>query len=180
MNRSGGKRGTELPSNVTDSDAAKMQTAHGVIQRYNAQALVDAKHQVIVHAAAIGNRKDYGHVAPMLDRAKASVQAVSLPEAYFAGKPFSADSNTHSEGSWRRVRKSSSMPTFLTPIVGHVVRALPPKNNTSLHRKRNLLSPISPTTQRALLRAPMANCASWKHVGTRLRTISTAEMKQPK
>jgi transposase len=38
-----GKRGRELQSNVTDNDSAKMQTAHGVIQGYNGQALVDAK-----------------------------------------------------------------------------------------------------------------------------------------
>jgi transposase len=94
-----GKRGKELQSNVTDNESAKMQTAHGVIQGYNAQALVDAKHQVIVHAAAFGNGQDYGHVAPMLDEAKTTVQAIGLPEAYFAGQTFSADSNYHSEGN---------------------------------------------------------------------------------
>jgi hypothetical protein len=94
-----GKRGKELQSNVTDNESAKMQTAHGVMQGYNAQALVDAKHQVIVHAAAFGNGQDYGHVAPMLDGAKATVQAIGLSEGYFAGKILSADSNYHSEGN---------------------------------------------------------------------------------
>jgi transposase len=50
-----GKRGQELQSNVTDNESANMQTAHGVIQGYNGQALVDAKSQVIVHAEAFGN-----------------------------------------------------------------------------------------------------------------------------
>ncbi len=50
-----GKRKKEIQSNVTDNDSAKMPTAHGVIQGYNAQALVDDKHQIIVHAEAMGN-----------------------------------------------------------------------------------------------------------------------------
>jgi transposase len=92
-----GKRGKEWQSNVTDNDSAKMQTAHGVLQGYNGQALVDAKHQVIVHAAAFGNGQDYGHVAPMLDGAKANGKAIGLPQQDFEGKRFSADSNYHSE-----------------------------------------------------------------------------------
>src|SRR5262245_26627635 len=92
-----GKQGQELQSNVTDNESANMFTAHGVLQGYNSQALVDAKHQVIVHAEAFGNGQDYGQVAPMLDGAKAHVQAVGLPEEYFAGKILSADSNYHSE-----------------------------------------------------------------------------------
>jgi hypothetical protein len=42
----------ELFSNVTDNDSAKMHTTHGTVQGYNAQALVDSKHQVIVHGEA--------------------------------------------------------------------------------------------------------------------------------
>src|SRR5512141_2324768 len=54
-----GKRGNEIQSNVTDNESAKMPTSHGVIQGYNAQALVDGKHQVIVHAEA-GSSQDHG------------------------------------------------------------------------------------------------------------------------
>jgi transposase len=92
-----GKQGHEIQSNVTDNESAKMFTAHGVVQGYNSQALVDAKHQVIVHAAAFGNGQDYGHVPPMLEGAKAHVQAIGLGKDYFAGKILSADSNYHSE-----------------------------------------------------------------------------------
>ena len=69
-----------MQSHVTDNDSAKMQTAHGGIQGYNSQALVEAKHQVIVHAAAFGNGQDYGHVAPMLEGAKAHGKAMGLPQ----------------------------------------------------------------------------------------------------
>jgi transposase len=83
-----GKQGRELQSNVTDNESAKMFTAHGVLQGYNSQALVDAKHQVIVHAEAFGNGQDYGHVRPMLEGAKVTVQTLGLAEDYFAGKIF--------------------------------------------------------------------------------------------
>jgi transposase len=97
-----GKRGKELQSNVTDNDSAKMQTAHGVIQGYNGQALVDAHSQVIVHAEAFGNGQDYGHVGPMVEGAKANLQAIGLPETYLEGKILSADSNYHSEGNLKQ------------------------------------------------------------------------------
>jgi hypothetical protein len=50
-----GKQGREIKSNITDNESAKMITSHGVIQGYNGQALVDSKHQVIVHAEAFGS-----------------------------------------------------------------------------------------------------------------------------
>jgi transposase len=92
-----GKQRHEVQSNVTDNESAKMFTAHGVLQGYNSQALVDAKPQVIVHGEAFGNGQDYGHVPPMLAGAKAHVQAIGLGEDYFAGKILSTDSNYHSE-----------------------------------------------------------------------------------
>jgi transposase len=97
-----GKRGKELQSNVTDNDSAKMQTAHGVIQGYNGQALVDAKYQVIVYAEAFGNGQDYGHVAPVLDGTKDTFTSIGLPEEYLEGKLFSADSNYHSEANLQK------------------------------------------------------------------------------
>jgi transposase len=92
-----GKQGQELQSNVTDNESAKMHTAHGVIQGYNSQALVDAKHQVILHAEAFGKGQDHGHVRPMLEGAKESMKAIGLGEEYFVGKILSADSNYHSD-----------------------------------------------------------------------------------
>jgi len=62
-----GKTKAEIQSNVTDNESAKMPTSHGVIQGYNAQALVDDKHQIIVNAEAMGNGQDHdnlhGHAA---------------------------------------------------------------------------------------------------------------------
>ena len=47
-----------------------MVSSHGVVQGYNANAFVDEKHQVVVHAEAFGEGLDNGHMKPMLEGAK--------------------------------------------------------------------------------------------------------------
>ena len=90
-----GKGRKEIQSNVTDNQSAKMPTSHGVIQGYNAQALVDGKHQVIVHAEAFGNQ-DQENLVPMLAGAKKNMQSIGKKPDYFKGRPLSADSNYYS------------------------------------------------------------------------------------
>ena len=90
-----GKNGKEIQSNLTDNQSAKMPSSHGVIQGYNAQALVDDKHQVIVHAEAFSSQ-DHENLAPMMTGGKKNMQAIGKEENYFEGKQLSADSNYHS------------------------------------------------------------------------------------
>lgn len=92
-----GAKGKEVQGNVSDPDSAKMKSGHGVIQGYNAQALVDDKHQVIMAAEAIGHGQDYANVAPVMERAKKNTQAAGLGEEYFEGTELTADANYHSE-----------------------------------------------------------------------------------
>jgi transposase len=94
-----GKTKEEIQSNVTDNDSAKMPTAHGVIQGYNAQALVDDKHRIIVHAEAMGNGQDHENLSPMLDGAKENMKAIGKSDDYFRGKELSADANYHSNSN---------------------------------------------------------------------------------
>ena len=63
-----GKQRKEVQSNVTDNESAMMTTSHGTIQGYNGQALVDAKHQVIVGGEAFGSGQDQYHLEPVVDR----------------------------------------------------------------------------------------------------------------
>ena len=86
----------ERKSNVTDNDSASMASSHGVIQGYNSQALVDDKHQVIVHGEVFGNGQDHVHVPPLLDGAKKNLEEIGYPQNHFQGKTFTADSNYHS------------------------------------------------------------------------------------
>jgi len=90
-----GKQGREVKSNITDNDSAMMMGSHGAIQGYNGQALVDSKHQVIVHGEVFGEAQDHHLVPPILDGAKQNMEAIGHREDYFAGKTFTADSNYH-------------------------------------------------------------------------------------
>ena len=56
--------------------SAKLVSAHGVVQGYNANALVDAKHQVVVYAEAFGQGGDAESMAPMLAGGQHNLQAI--------------------------------------------------------------------------------------------------------
>lgn len=90
-----GSDGKEIQSNVIDNESVKMPSSHGVVQGYNAQALVDSKHQVILAAEAFASQ-DHENLKPMVEGAKKNVVAIGKDETYFQGKQLTADSNYHS------------------------------------------------------------------------------------
>jgi transposase len=93
-----GRDGKEIQSNAVDNESVKMPSSHGVIQGYNAQALVDSKHQVILAAEAFASQ-DHENLQPMLDGAKKNVAAIGKDETYFQGSQLTADPNYHSLNS---------------------------------------------------------------------------------
>ncbi len=92
-----GRRGTEIKSNVIDNDSAKMATSHGVIQGYNAQALVDDKHQIIVVAEAFGDGQDAQNLTRIMPRAKMVIQRLGWGEQGFRDTTWLADSSYFSD-----------------------------------------------------------------------------------
>jgi transposase len=95
------KRGSnrkEIQSNAVDNESVKLPTSHGVVQGYNAQALVDSKHQVILAAEAFASQ-DHENLKPMLDGAKKNLVAIGKEPTFFEGKELTADSNYHSLNS---------------------------------------------------------------------------------
>jgi len=100
-----GAQGKELQSNVTDNESAKMKTSHGTIQGYNGQALVDGKHQVVMHAEAFGNGQDNQHLAPMVDGAKDNLEKIGQSQDYFEDKVFTADSNYHNQSTLEKCQE---------------------------------------------------------------------------
>ncbi len=100
-----GAVGREKQSNITDNDSATMMTSHGAIQGYNSQALIDAKHQVIVHGEAFGDGQDHGHVPPMLTGALENLRSLGHEPDYFEGKIFTADSNYHTLGNLQKCQE---------------------------------------------------------------------------
>jgi transposase len=93
-----GSEGKEIQSNVIDNESVKMPTSHGVLQGYNAQALVDSKHQVILAAEAFSSQ-DHENLKPMLEGAKKNLTTIGKEPTYFEGKQLTADSNYHSFNS---------------------------------------------------------------------------------
>jgi hypothetical protein len=97
-----GSNGKELKSNLTDNESAMMHTSHGTIQGYNGQALVDDKHQIIVHSEAFGSGQDAKHLEPMVDGAKDNLQKIGKSADYFKGKIFTADTSYHNQGNLKK------------------------------------------------------------------------------
>jgi len=100
-----GSKGRELQSNVTDNESAKMKSSHGTIQGYYGQALVDKKHQVIIHAQAFGNAHDHQNLAPMIDGAKDNLKKIGKAEDYFEGTIFTADTNYHNQSNLKKCQE---------------------------------------------------------------------------
>jgi hypothetical protein len=90
-----GRDGNEIQSNAVDNESVKMPTSHGVLQGYNAQALVDSKHQVILAAEAFSSQ-DHENLEPMVKGAKENLGVLGKPQNFFQGKQLTADSNYHS------------------------------------------------------------------------------------
>jgi transposase len=94
-----GPSGNERKSNITDPDSAKMATAHGVIQGYNGVAVVDDRHQIVVHAEALGEGQENHLLEPMVQAARQNFEAIGGPPDVFAQATLSADSGYHSKQS---------------------------------------------------------------------------------
>jgi len=90
-----GKTKKEIQSNITDNQSAKMPTSHGVIQGYNAQAVVDDKHQIIVAAEAMSNGQDHDNLSPMLEKTKENLKAIGKGDESLKGVILTADANYH-------------------------------------------------------------------------------------
>ena len=91
-----GASGNVVKSNITDNDSAKIKTGKGVIQGYDAMAVVDAWHQVIVGAQAFGAAQEHALLIPMLEHTSESFDALGHRDA-LKRAALLADSGLHSE-----------------------------------------------------------------------------------
>jgi transposase len=96
-----GARGLPIKSNVTDNDSAKLKTSHGVIQGYDGVAMVDQKHQVIVHAEAFGEAQEQQLLAPMISGTRQAFQAIAGPEDIFKKAKLMVDAGFHTEANMK-------------------------------------------------------------------------------
>jgi transposase len=98
-----GKSGKPIKSNITGNESAKMKTSHGVIQGYDGVAVVDSKHQVIVHAEAFGVAQEHELLIPMIEGARENFEAIGNNEDIFKGAKLTADSGFHTEANMKEV-----------------------------------------------------------------------------
>lgn len=98
-----GKRGKPIKSNITDNESAKMKTSHGVIQGYDGVAVVDAKHQVIVHAEAFGVAQEHELLQPMVEGTRENFEAIGNKQDVFDKAKLIADSGYHTEANMEMV-----------------------------------------------------------------------------
>ena len=101
-----GPRGNERKSNSTDPDSAKMATAHGVIQGYNGVAVVDERHQIVVHAEARGEGQEHQLLEPMVQATQEHFTAIGCTAEVFAKATLTADSGYHSQQSMEYIAAS--------------------------------------------------------------------------
>jgi len=80
-----------------------MPCGHGVVQGYNGQAMVDGKHQVVVHAEAFGEGQDNGLLGPMMDGTREQFQAIGERRDVFEKTALVADAGYHSEKNMQKV-----------------------------------------------------------------------------
>lgn len=102
-----GQSGKEIKSNVTDNDSAKMATSHGTLQGYNAQAMVDDKHQIILYGEAMSKGQDFAHLEPVVAGAVDNVKELGHSKDYFKNKKILGDSNYHSDTNLQFAKKQN-------------------------------------------------------------------------
>jgi len=98
-----GKTGKAIKSNITDNESAKMKTSHGVIQGYNGVAVVDEKHQVIVHAEAFGAAQEHDLLLPMIEGQRRTSKRSAVKKIYSGMPKLVADSGYHTEENMKAV-----------------------------------------------------------------------------
>jgi len=93
-----GVGGNIIKSNITDNESGKMPSSHGVIQGYNGIAAADEKHQVVVHAEAIGSGSEHETLSGMIDGIEEKLNGSDKSKGSdLKGKKVLADSGFHSE-----------------------------------------------------------------------------------
>lgn len=98
-----GKSGKPVKSNITDNESAKMKTSHGIIQGYDGVAMVDGKHQVIVHAEAFGTAQEHDLLVPMIEGTRENFEAIGDKKDVFKEVKLTADSGFHTEANMKEV-----------------------------------------------------------------------------
>lgn len=79
-----GEKRKEVKSNITDNESCKMKTSKGTIQGYNGITTVDAEHQIIIDAEAIGEGQEQHVFQQVLERIKSRYHRLGFSDDIYA------------------------------------------------------------------------------------------------
>ena len=110
-----GPSGKVVQSNITDNENAKMTTSHGVVQGYNGVAMVDDKHQVIVHAEAFGVGQENHLLKPVVEDTREILQEIDAdPESdVFEKTQLTADAGFHTEANMKWLLEEEEIDAYV-------------------------------------------------------------------
>lgn len=100
-----------------------MPTSKGVIQGYDGVAMVDGKHQIIVHAEAFGEGQEHGVFIPMLEGTREHFEALAWRQDIFATPTVLADAGFCSEANTRYLAEQQIHRGFDVPQARPAVQA---------------------------------------------------------
>ena len=92
-----GESGKEVNDNATDPESCLMKTRHGMVQGYNAQALVEQENQIIASAGVEATGHDQKLARRALDEARENLEGGKLKKGSLTGAYLTADCQYHSE-----------------------------------------------------------------------------------
>jgi transposase len=95
-----GKRKTEVKSNITDNESAKMGTSKGTIQGFNGLGTADKRHQVVIDAQAFGSGPEQHTLRPIIEAIRERFSRLQIPADFSCdGTIITADTGFSSEAN---------------------------------------------------------------------------------
>jgi transposase len=105
--------GREVKSNITDNDSAKLKTSNGYIQGYNALALSDSKHQIVLNAYPIGRQFEGDELKPFIQDSLQTAKKVGILKKEFRSATLLADTNYFSEANCRYLLQKQKLKAII-------------------------------------------------------------------
>jgi transposase len=103
-----GKRKTEVKSNITDNESAKMGTSKGTIQGYNGLGTADKRHQVVIDAQAFGAGPEQHTLKPIIEAIRDRFSRLKIPVDFSCeGTVITADTGFSSEANMQYLHEQN-------------------------------------------------------------------------
>jgi transposase len=105
--------GREVKSNITDNESAKLKTSGGYIQGYNALALTDSKHQIVLNAYPIGRQFEGDELKPFIKDSLNTAKQAGILKKEFRSATLLADTNYFSEANCRFLLREQKLKAII-------------------------------------------------------------------